>query len=179
MKINVGSKNQTKITAVKEAVALYLKLFPNPEVTGIEVEVELYGHPKNIKETVEGAIERAKKAFINCDYSFGLEGGLIEVPFTKTGYMETGVCAIYDGKNFHLGLAPSFEWPKEVTELIKSGKADASQAFKQLGLTNDEKLGAAKGGITGFLTEGRLTREDSLRDSIIMALIHLEHPEHF
>ena len=179
MKITVGSKNQTKITAVKEALALYPKLFPNPEIFGVEINVELYGHPKNIEETVQGAIERARKAFVDCDYSFGLEGGLIEVPLSKTGYMEVGVCAIYDGKNFHLGLSPAFEWPKGVTELIVSGKADASQAFKQLGLTNDEKLGAAKGGITGFLTEGRLTREDCLRSSIIMALIHLEHPEHF
>lgn len=179
MKINVGSRNQTKVKAVEEAVALYPKLFSNPEVIGVDVEIELYGHPKSIQETVEGAIERAKKAFLNCDYSFGLEGGLIEVPLTKTGYMETGVCAIYDGKNFHLGLAPSFEWPKRVTELITRGKADASQAFKQLGLTIEEKLGATKGGITGFLTEGRLTREDTLRSSIIMALIHLEHPEYF
>src|SRR3989344_3452838 len=140
MRINVGSKNQTKVQAVEEAVALYPNLFSNPEVTGVDIELELYGHPKNIKETVEGAIERAKKAFIDCDYSFGLEGGLMEMPFTKTGYMETGVCAIYDGKNFHLGLAPSFEWPKQVTELIANGKADASQAFKQLGLTTEEKL---------------------------------------
>ena len=179
MKINVGSKNQTKVTAVKEAVALYPSLFPNPEVIGVDIDVELYGHPKNIEETVNGAIERAKKAFTNCDYSFGLEGGLLEVPLSKTGYMEVGVCAIYDGKNFHLGLSPAFEWPKSVTDLILSGKADASQAFKQLGLTTDEKLGAAKGGIIGFLTEGRLTREDFTRYSIIMALIHLEHPEHF
>ncbi len=179
MKIAVGSKNQTKVTAVKEAVALYPKLFPAPEVIGVDIEVEIYGHPKNIKETVEGAIERAKKAFVNCDYSFGLEGGLIEVPFTKTGHMETNVCAIYDGENYHLGLAPAFEWPKKVTELILSGKADASQAFKELGLTTEEKLGAAKGGIIGFLTEGRLTREDFTKYSIIMAMIHLEHPEHF
>ena len=179
MKINVGSKNQTKITAVKEATALYPNLFPNAEVIGMNVEVELYGHPKNIKETVEGALGRAKKAFKNCDYSFGLEGGLIEVPFTKTGYMETNVCAIYDGENCHLGLAPAFEWPKKVTELILSGKADASSAFRELGLTTEEKLGATEGGITGFLTHGRLTRENTLRDAIVMALIHLEHPEHF
>lgn len=179
MKINVGSKNQTKVKAVEEAVALYPKLFSNPEVIGVGIELELYGHPKSIKETVEGAIERAKKAFMNCNYSFGLEGGLIEVPLTKTGYMETNVCAIYDGENYHLGLAPAFEWPKKVTELILSGKADASSAFRELGLTTEEKLGATEGGITGFLTHGRLTRENTLRDAIIMALIHLEHPEYF
>jgi len=177
MKVNLGSKNLTKVVAVRDAIKLYPNLFPNAEVVGIDVKVELYGHPKNLKETVEGAIERAKQAFTHCDYSFGLEGGLMEVPFSKTGYMEVGACAIYDGKNIHLGLSPAFEWPKEVTKLILSGKADASQAFKQLGLTHHEKLGTVKGGIIGFLTEGKLTREDFTKYSIIMALVHLERSE--
>lgn len=179
MKIHIGSKNKTKIQAVRDAVALYPKLFPKPEIIGIDIEVELFGHPKSISKTVEGAVERAKKAFSDCDYSFGIEGGLMEVPYTKTGFMEVGACAIYDGKNIHLGLGPAYEWPKEVTKLIVSGKADASLAFKQLGYTHHEKLGAVEGGIIGFLTEGRLTREDFTKYSIIMALIHLEKLEFF
>lgn len=177
MKINVGSKNITKVTAVRDAITLYPNLFKDAEVEGVDVKVELFGHPKNLKETIEGAVERAKQAFINCNYSFGLEGGLMEVPFSKSGFMEVGACAIYDGKNFSLGLSPAFEWPKEVTKLIISGKADASQAFYQLGLTHHEKLGAVEGGIIGFLTEGKLTREDFTKYSIIMALVHLEKPE--
>ncbi len=177
MKINIGSKNQIKIKSVKEAVALYPNLFPDAETEGIDVNVELFGHPKCLEETVSGAIKRAKAAFNNCDYSFGLEGGLIKVPFTKTGYMEIGACAIYDGKNICLGLSSAFEWPKKVTELIVSGGLDASQAFKQLGLTDREKLGAVDGGIVGYLTHGRLTREEQTRQSIIMALIQLEMPK--
>lgn len=177
MKVNLGSKNLTKVVAVRDAIKLYPNLFPNAEVVGIDVKVELYGHPKNLKETVKGAIERAKQAFTHCDYSFGLEGGLMKVPFSKTGYMEVGACAIYDGKNIHLGLAPAFEWPKKVTELILSNKADASQAFKQLGLTHHEKLGAVEGGIIGFLTNNKLTREDFTKYSIIMALVQMENPE--
>jgi inosine/xanthosine triphosphatase len=145
MKINVGSKNKTKVQAVEDAVKLYPHLFPNPEIVGIDVNVPLFGHPKSIKETVEGAVARAKEAFNGCDYSFGIEGGLMEVPYTKTGFMEVGACAINDGKNIHLGLGPGYEWPPEVTHLILSGKADASQAFKQLGLTYQEKLGAVEG----------------------------------
>jgi len=160
MKINVGSKNTTKIKAVADAVKLYPNIFPKPEITGVDVNVPLYGHPKNLKETVQGAITRAKEAFADCDYSFGLEGGLMEVPFTETGFMEVGACAIYDGKKVHLGLAPAFEWPKKVTNLILGDKTDASQAFKQLGLTHHEKLGAVEGGIIGLLTNNKLTRED-------------------
>lgn len=179
MKLNIGSKNQTKIQAVKDAVALYPKLFPTPEIIGMDVNIELYGHPKNIKETVKGAVQRAKYAFTNCNYSFGIEGGLMEVPFTKTGFMEIGACVIYDGKEIHIGLSPAYEWPTEVTKMIVSGKADASQAFNKLSFTHHEKLGAQPGGIIGFLTEGRLTREDFTKYSIITALIQLEKPEYF
>jgi len=177
MKINVGSKNQTKITAVQEALELYPQLFPNPEIVGVETNVELFGHPKNLKETIEGAVKRAKEAFKDCDYSFGLEGGLLEAPYTKSGHMETNACAIFDGTDICLGLGPAYEWPKQVTELILSGKADASLAFKQLNLTQHEKLGAIKGGISGYLTNNRVPREDFMKYSIIMALIQIERPE--
>lgn len=177
MKINVGSKNKLKLEAVKDTLRLYPKLFLRPKVEGIEVSVPEFGHPKNIKETIKGAVTRAEKAFEDCDYSFGIEGGLIEVPLSKSGFMETNVCAIFDGKKVYLGLGPSFEWPPKVTKLITLGKADASRAFKQLGYTQHEKLGAVEGGITGFLTNGRLTREDFIKYSIIMALIRLENSQ--
>lgn len=179
MKIHVGSKNKTKVQAVHDAVKLYPALFPKPQIEGIDVVVDIFHHPKNIEETVNGAVTRAKKAFTDCDYSFGLEGGLLQVPHSKSGFMEIGVCAIYDGRTVNLGLSPAFEWPTEVTKLILTNKADASQAFKQLGLTHHEKLGAQQGGIVGFLTSGRLTRKDQTKYSIIMALIHLEKPELF
>ncbi len=101
----------------------------------------------------------------------------MEVPFTKTGFMEVGVCAVYDGKNIYLGLSPAFEWPKEVNEMILRGEADASQAFKLVGFTEHEKLGAMDGGIAGFLTKGRMTREIQTKYSIITALIQLERKE--
>ncbi len=177
MKINVGTTNKTKIQAVKDAVSLYPELFPAAEIIGVEVNVDLFGHPKNLKESVEGAIQRAKQAFRDCDFSFGLEGGLMEVPYTKTGFMEVGVCAVYDGKNICLGLSPAFEWPKAVNDLIINGKADASQAFKLAGFTEHEKMGAMDGGIAGFLTKGRMTREIQTKYSIITALVHLERKE--
>src|SRR5258708_33491886 len=149
MKMNVGSKNQIKINAVQDAITLYPSLFPTPDVIGVDVMIDVFGHPKNIQTTVQGAIERAKSAFADCDYSFGLEGGLMEVPFTESGFMETSACAIYDGNTMYLGLSPAFEWPQQVTDLILKYEADASQAFNQLVLTSHEKLVAVKGGIIG------------------------------
>ncbi len=179
MIIAVGSKNQTKIEAVKQTLFLYPHSFPNPKVKAIDVNLKEFGHPQTLEETIEGAMDRAKQAFVDCDFSFGIEGGLMKVPYSQSGYMETGVCVIYDGTNTYLGLSPAFEWPPEVTKIILKGEADASKAFKDLGYTTHEKLGAVKGGIIGVLTNGRVTREDYTKYAIIMALTQLEKPEFF
>lgn len=103
----------------------------------------------------------------------------MEVPHSKTGFMEVGVCAIYDGNDMHLGLSPAYEWPTQVTKLILQGKADASQALKQIGLTKHERIGTATGGGIGLLTDGRFAREEMTKISIMMALIHVEKPDLF
>ncbi|MDO8601646.1 MAG: DUF84 family protein [bacterium] len=176
MKVNVGSKNKTKIDAVTE-VFKTSALFAGAVVEGIEVNVEQFGHPKTLKETVEGALNRSRKAFVDCQYSVGIEGGLMEVSYTKSSVMEVTACAIYDGKRFHLGLSPAFEWPKKVTELILGGM-DGSQALKEAGFTNHPKIGTAEGGIS-ILTHGRVNRKEYTKSAVQMALIHLENPEHF
>lgn len=176
MKINVGSLNPIKIAAVAEAAREY-PLLNGAEVAGQDPGVDLFGHPKSLEEVVNGAINRAQEVFKDCDLSFGLEGGLMAVPHSKTGYMEISVCAIYDGKNFHMGLSPAYEWPKQVTELILNGM-DGSQALKAVGMTDHEKIGTVHGGIW-YMTHGRMDRKEYTKLSIQMAMVHLENPEHF
>ncbi|MEK7602179.1 MAG: DUF84 family protein [Patescibacteria group bacterium] len=177
MKIGVGSKNQTKVNAVRTVLAGY-PLFADAEVFPVAVQVEEFGHPKSILETVEGAIDRAKQAYEGNDYGFGIEGGLIEIPKTKTGYMEIGVCCIYDGAQTHIGLSPAFEWPSKVLDGILNKGLDGSQAVKAAGLTVEDKLGEGQG-IIGVLTKGRTSRTEQNAIAIRMALIHLENPEHY
>lgn len=175
MKVNIGSKNQTKVGAVGEMLKEYPQ-FGGAEVIPFDVNVKTYDHPISLEKTVQGAIDRAKGAFQNCDLSFGIEGGLIEVPNSKTGYMEVAACAIYDGNQFHLGLSSAYEWPKAVTDGIVNKGLDGSQALKEAGLTSHEKIGTAEGGIS-ILTDGRLNRKEYNKQAVRMALIHLEHPE--
>lgn len=177
MKIGVGSKNKTKVDAVVAAIADY-SMFTTAVVIGVPVEVEEFGHPKNIEETVSGAVSRAKQAWEGNDYGFGIEGGLIEVPYSKTGYMEVAVCAIYDGKGLHLGISPACEWPIRVTDLILNEGLDGSQAMKTAGMTSEQKLGENKGFID-IVTNGRMDRTTFNKLAITMALVHLEHPEYY
>lgn len=175
-KIHVGSKNQTKIQAAQTILATS-DLFKGAIITGIDVEVEEFGHPKTITETIRGAKERARLAFEGSDLSVGLESGLLEAPETETGYLETTACALYDGHRYSVGLAPSFEWPKQVIKLILDGR-DGSQAFKEAGLTDHEKIGTAEGTIH-TLTYGAINRTKLNELAILMAMVQLQNPEHY
>lgn len=177
MKVGVGSKNQTKVNAVAEILRDY-PLFVSAEVNGMPVVVEEFGHPKSLEETVAGAIDRAKQAWEGNEYGFGIEGGLMSVPETKTGYMEVAVCAIYDGRQAHLGLSPACEWPLPVIDGILNKGLDGSQAMKVAGLTAEEKLGENKGFID-MVTKGRMDRTAFNKAAVMMALVHLENPEHY
>ena len=160
MRINIGSKNKVKVNAVKEAIQDY-DFLSKAEVFSIEVSSDVHKQPKSIYETVEGAMNRAKNAFQNCKYSFGIESGLIKVPNTKTGYMDVCVCAIYDGKDYHIGLSSAFEYPTKVTKLVLSEELDIDEAFYKAGLTRDKRIGRS-GGVIGYLTKGRLKKKNTL-----------------
>lgn len=177
MKIHIGSKNETKVGAVTEGLNVY-PLFAQAEFVPIDVQIDVYGHPKTLEDILSGAIARAKQAFGDCDYSVGIESGLMPVPQTKTGFIELAVCAIFDGEEVHLGFAPAFEWPRAVAEGILNQGLDGSQAMKAAGLTGLEKIGTEKGAIS-LLTKGRMDRKEQNRLAVQMALIHLENPEHY
>jgi inosine/xanthosine triphosphatase len=176
MKIAVGSKNPTKVMAVMN-VLKGRAMFAEAHVVGVDPDTQEFGHPKNISETVQGAVHRSTAAYSkteDCDYAVGIEGGLMEVPHTKSGYVEVAVCAIFDGVKHHIGTSPGFEWPTEVMKLILAGE-DGSQAYKKLGLTSDEKIGTGLGAIH-HLTNGAMDRTHYNELALQMALIHLEHP---
>lgn len=173
MKISVGSKNQVKVGAIKEMIADY-EFLREAEVVAIEVTTEVADQPKSLEETIKGAMNRAKNAWAGCDFSFGIESGLMQVPFSKTGHMDFTVCAIFDGKEYHLGLSSAFEYPREVTRLILEEGLNAEQAANRIGITDNPKLGSHEG-ILGILTKGRYPRKEYTKEAIRMALIHLEN----
>lgn len=177
MKVGIGSQNKTKIEALERILQTY-PLFEGCDVVGVVVDIEEFGHPKSLADTVDGAISRAKQAYVGYTYGFGIEGGLMTVPHTKTGYMEVAACAIFDGKDIHLGLSPAFEWPKDVLNKILYEGLDGSQAIRAAGLTDEIKLGEKKGMID-ILTHGRMDRTTYNALAITMALTHLANPEYF
>jgi inosine/xanthosine triphosphatase len=173
MKIRVGSTNKAKLEAVKELLDDYPHL-KGATVEGFSAPSGVSDQPKTLDETIQGAMNRARHSFDQCDYSVGLESGLMVVPNTKSGYMDVCVCAIYDGSEFHLGLSSAWEFPdKKIMELIIQEGLDMSQAINKAGLTNDPLIGSQAGAV-GILTKGRVDRKEYTKQALRMALIHLE-----
>ncbi len=171
MKINIGSTNKAKIEALQEILQEYPHL-KNATVNTMDISSGVADQPKSLEETMEGAMNRAKNAFEDCDFSFGIESGLMVVPKTKTGYMDVCVCSIYNGDEYYFGLSSAWEAPKKVTEHIMNGM-NMNDAAVLAGLTTNANIGAAEG-LIGIMTKGRLTRKSYTKEAIRTALIHLE-----
>lgn len=158
---------------MKEAVKGY-PFLRKAVVVPVDAPSQVSDQPKTLEETVAGAIHRAKGAFRDCDLSFGIEDGLMAVPETLTGFMNVCVCAVYDGKKTGLGLSSAFEYPPKAVQLIMEEGLDINQAFYEMKLTANPKIGSAEGAVS-ILTKGKWKRRDTVRQSITAALINLEN----
>ncbi|MCX6806831.1 MAG: inosine/xanthosine triphosphatase [Candidatus Berkelbacteria bacterium] len=174
MQINIGTSNKIKVQALEEVVKDY-PIFKNAEVNALSVSSGVGEQPRSLEQTIKGAINRAKEAYRNCNYSFGLESGLMDVPYTKTGYMNICVCAIFNGKNIYLGTGPGFEYPTLVTKYVFEKGMEIDKAFLEAKITSDPKIGKSHGAI-GLLTKDRVIRTDLVKMSVKMAIIQLENP---
>lgn len=173
MKINVGSQNPVKISAVEEILKDYPHL-SGAQVIGVKASSEVSDQPKSLEETVLGAKNRARNAFKDCVFSIGLESGLFSVPHSKTGHMDTCICCIFDGKEYHFGMSSGWEFPKkEVLDLIFNNGLDMNQAMFEAGLTSKKNIGSEEGAIS-FFTKGRLDRKEYTKQALRTALIHLD-----
>lgn len=168
MIVNIGSKNPNKFNAVKEAFLLFEK-FKGADFEAIASESGVSDQPIGYKETITGAKQRAFNAFINCQISVGLESGIVEIPLTKTGYMNLTICALFDGKEYYIGAGPAFELPEKIIRLVIKDGLELDQAILQSGLSDNPRIGYS-GGIIGILTKGVVTRKDYMIPAVTMAM---------
>jgi|GEM_PF-253778 len=176
-KIIVGSKNEVKVSSVREVIADYPCL-AIAEVEGVAVSSAVSEQPLSLEETIQGAKNRAEKAFQLHSISVGLEGGLMEIPATDREFMHVSICSIFDGKHHHLGMSCGFRIPKKVSTLILQEGLDLNQAMKKCGFTDNPQLGASEGTI-GLFTNGRIPLKDYCKQSLTTALISIEQPQYF
>lgn len=176
MTLAIGSTNRIKIEALEEVIQEYPSL-SGSKVIACQVSSDISNQPLTLEETIRGAKNRAKNAFVAsavCKYAFGVESGLFEAPGTQSGFLEASICAIFDGTDYHIGLSCGFEIPRQILDLILQQKIELNQACHDSGISSDLKLGAGEG-LIGMLTKGRINRKKYTKQCIMTALIQLEN----
>lgn len=192
MYISIGTRSNPKVSAICSAFSLYPELcfknddslnfvilpkeYRGPEAgtNNIDKVSKVSCNPLTLESTIIGAKNRAKEAYAyclesygKCNYGVGIEAGLFPAAEIETGYLDTSICAIYDGTNFGIGGSPLFEYPDAVIKRILNGE--------EAGLIIDFFGDTAKGrpGVIGPLTNGRVNRDDFERYAVLMALTHI------
>lgn len=171
MIVTIGSKNPNKIQAVQEAMRQF-DVFNQAEFKSIAADSGVSDQPIGLEETLTGAGNRAKNAFSGCDFSVGLESGLVPVPLTHSGYMNLSACAIYNGQSMFLGLGPAFELPEAITQLVVEQNMELDVAIFKSGFSDNPRIGYSEG-IIGMLTQGAVTRKDYMVPAVSMAMARL------
>jgi len=174
--ICVGSLNPTKKNAVEEAFKSYFKHF---KFYNIKADSKVSKQPFGFKNILDGAINRAKcslkflkveKELLQNIYGVGIEAGLADVPFTKTGFMDFQFCAIInEQEQISLGSGIAFEYPKFVINQILRDKD--SEIGEIIGTLASNKNLKNESGAISFLSKNILTRTEILRQAVICALL--------
>ncbi|NOZ83084.1 MAG: inosine/xanthosine triphosphatase [Euryarchaeota archaeon] len=166
MRIAVGSLNPVKVEAV---LSVAEQLFGSAQVEGVEVRSGVGEQPVGMMETVLGAVRRARAALLqrDADFGVGIEAGLIEVPFTLTGYLDVQVCAVADRRCITLGMGSGFEHPPEVVRAVLAGE-EVGEVMERL--TGVRDIGRKQGAI-GFLSNSLLDRTELTKQAVFMAFL--------
>lgn len=91
-----------KIDAVQQEFLSYEE-FSDALFEGTNTESLVASQPMSLDETIQGAKNRARAAFLEGDLGVGIESGLMYSKEIPTNYYNTVQCAMYDGKEFFIG----------------------------------------------------------------------------
>lgn len=163
LRVRVGTTNPAKIEGVKRVLG---RLFDRFEVEGHAVDSDVPPQPRG-SEALRGTIARARAARGEADLGVGIEAGLVPQEGGEATW-DVQFCAVVDrADRITLGTGPGFQHPPVVLEAVEGGQT-VGEAVERLTGTTD--IGRKEGAI-GFLTEGRLTREELTESAVLMAMV--------
>jgi inosine/xanthosine triphosphatase len=182
--VRVGSRNEPKVEAVRDALRAYA---PAVRVEGVAVVSGVSEQPVGLEEIVRGARNRAHRAEASggCDLAVGIEDGLIELPDGESAssarHVNLGCAAVTDGKRISLGFSSGFAYPPACARRAVAERAPIGALFDRLW---EERRGEVSGlpsargiGNVGRLTLGVLPRAEYARHAVLCALVGFLHPD--
>ncbi len=170
MRIGIGTKNPVKVQAIKEVFQSYPE-FSEAIFEPKSVNSGIPEQPLSLEEILLGAYNRARNSFSGCDYSIGVEGGLMSTGIGYgTGHLNVTVCVVFDGKRTYIGSGPGFELPFTVLSYILQDGLTLDEAMLKAGLTESQRVGYEEGGNTAIITNNRRTKKEDVQVAVMFAI---------
>lgn len=172
MLVLIGSISPVKIAAIK---SVFLRIWPKAKFQFLKVKSIVSDQPTTEKETIKGAIHRAKSAQKKgeADFGVGIEGGGRKI---DDQWYTQAWCAIVnkEGK-VSLGGGAMMPLPKEIGQRIEKGE--------ELGPVMDDLTGRSEvkkqEGAIGVLTRGLVSRRQAYEHLVAFALAKFLHTSGF
>lgn len=163
MKVFVGTGNEVKVRAVERVLG---RIYENVEVRGRKVDSGVSPQPYD-DDAVKGAAARAKQAIGDGDLGVGIEAGLFRQEETRR-HLDIQYCAIADrAGRITIGCGPGFEHPPQIMKMVREGRT-VGEAVEAL--TGIKDIGRKEGAI-GYLTAGRMNRQELTEIAVLMAMV--------
>jgi len=161
LRVNVGSTNPVKVSAVRDVLQ---RFFPRMTVNAVNVQRAVGEQPWG-KEAELGAEARARECLADGDLGVGIEAGVVE---REDGLYDVQHCAIVDAMGWtSRGHGMGFRYPPALAGMVRQGMA-VGDACAQLFEEGDQ--GSGKGAI-GILTNGVLDRKGLTEQAVLAAMV--------
>jgi glutamate--cysteine ligase len=183
-RVRVGSRNEPKLAAVRNALSAYA---PDVDVEGVDVSSGVPDQPVGFDEIIRGAKNRAAAARASgaCDLGVGIEDGLVAVAIgaaeVSGDHLNIGCAAVSDGRRTSIGFSSAFAYPPGVTEAAVRERAPIGALFDALWRERrretDRRPSGETSGNVGKLTAGVLPRSEYARHAVLCALVAFVNPD--
>lgn len=172
MRVGIGSRNASKISAVKKAFALYGKEIGQATFRTYEPLSNVPEQPFGT-ETIDGALSRARDSLRTNDLGIGIEAGLFSIEQLKAVF-DVQYCVIIDrAGRITSGHGMGFSYPSSVLDEVAKGRTIGDIMSSVSGIKD---IGSKKGAI-GYLSLGRIGRRDLTVQAVLSALIPRLNPQ--
>ena len=160
MKIIIGTKNKAKVQAVQTIVSQ----FYDAEFVSLAVPSGVSEQPMSSEETRQGAIHRARHAFIEgATMAFGLEGGVTLVDG------QLYICnwaALVTKTATYTAAGAQIPLPLTVAQAVQNGE-ELGPVMERYTKQQDVRQGL---GAVGIFTDGLVTRQQMFEHILLLLL---------
>ena len=173
MYIVIGSTSPVKVNATKQAFGTY---FDEIEVKALPLVSGVKAFPTSDEETLQGALNRAKKACSlepEAEFAVGIEGGLSKL---DNYVLVKQIAVVIKDDIIGIGVSAGYVAPEGLIRQLNMA-SDESRKIIDSYFGREEIL--SKEGVIGVMTNEVLNRTRVTKDAVICALTRFINPQFY